>query len=392
MYSVEKSIAALLEHVKVLAGTEQLGLLEACGRVLAEDIVSNIDVPPADNSAMDGYAIKLDTKQAEYPLSQRIAAGAIPEVLQAGTAARIFTGAEIPEGADTVVIQENCEEKDETLYIKKLPEAGSNIRRKGQDIRKNAVILQKGTRLQAQHIGIIASVGISKVELYKPLKIAVISSGDELVEPGYELKKGQIYNSNRPMIMGVCKAWGMEVVDLNIVNDNLAETEKALQQAAEQADMVITSGGVSVGEEDHIKQAVENTGELMLWKILMKPGKPFAFGHVNNTPFIGLPGNPSSAFVTLLVIAREFILRSQGLKETAPVYVSATADFERKEIKRQEYLRAKLVNGEVQMYANQSSGVLSSVCWANCFAIQEIGKEIEKGQPINVLLFSDLLN
>ncbi len=396
LQTVASGIEQLLNQVRCLVQTEQVSLQQASGRVLAQDVISAIDVPPANNSAMDGYALcAADLRNDQLtalPISQRIQAGDAPMALTPGTAARIFTGAEIPAGADTVVMQENCRQDDDQLIVLQSPRQGENIRPQGQDIRRDSTILLKGTRLRPQEVSLLASIGIASIEVYQPLTVAIINTGNELVEPGKPLKPGQIYNSNRFLLDGMLQQWGFKTIHQDIVNDTLADTQTALSQAAEQADIVISTGGVSVGEEDHIKPAVEALGKLELWKMAIKPGKPFAFGHIEQTPFIGLPGNPASGFVTLLIIARPFLLASQGRKtsDLYPAEIEIKANFSRKTVKREEYLRARLSQDGVEPYSNQSSGVLVSSCWGDCLVKQAIGDDIKQGQLVKTLFYQNL--
>jgi molybdopterin molybdotransferase len=398
---IEHALEILLNSAQTITETEMVPVVQALGRVLAADQLSTVDVPPADNSAMDGFAFNsLDSavdQQTTLPIGQRIPAGVAPEALKPGTAARIFTGAEVPTGADTVVMQENCEWTDNKVTVLVVPKAGDNIRPQGQDIQSGSVIMFRGHRIKPQDMGLLASVGVSEIPVYRKLKIAILSTGDELVEPGTELQPGQIYNSNRYTLAGQMKALGFDYIDLGIVPDNINATEQALRNAAEEADCIVTSGGVSVGEEDHVKACVEKLGSLDLWKLAIKPGKPLAFGNVLGIPFLGLPGNPAAVFVTCAIIARPFLLKCQGANELLPTPVQVTADFDRpKPAKRQEYLRAKLVLNEhgiahAELAGNQSSGVLSTASIGNGFAIHPLGETIQKGKPVQFLFFNELL-
>lgn len=393
--NVEECINKLLAQPLKLPATVATDLLEARDRVLAEDVVSDIDVPPADNSAMDGYAIRasdLDSTNS-LPIDQRIQAGDEPKTLIRNTAARIFTGAEIPSGADTVVMQENCIVDSNLVSFNETILAGSNIRRQGQDIASGSVVVKKGQRLRAQELGLLASIGLTKANTYQPLKIAIVNTGNELIEPGQALKKGQIYNSNRFLLDGILNGWGFDVTHCEIVADNFSSTKEALKKISKSNDIVITTGGVSVGEEDHIKPAVEALGVIDLWKVAIKPGKPFAFGHIQDTPFIGLPGNPASVFATLLILARPFLLKQQGLNADnwQANVLNSTANFDKKISNREDYLRARYSDGKVDIYPNQSSGVLSSASWGNCFVKQSVGETIRQNQNASILLYSDLL-
>ena len=393
--NVEECINKLLAQPLKLPATVATDLLEARDRVLAEDVVSDIDVPPADNSAMDGYAIRasdLDSTNS-LPIDQRIQAGDEPKTLIRNTTARIFTGAEIPSGADTVVMQENCIVDSNLVSFNETILAGSNIRRQGQDIASGSVVVKKGQRLRAQELGLLASIGLTKANTYQPLKIAIVNTGNELIEPGQALKKGQIYNSNRFLLDGILNGWGFDVTHCEIVADNFSSTKEALKKISQSNDIVITTGGVSVGEEDHIKPAVEALGAIDLWKVAIKPGKPFAFGHIQDTPFIGLPGNPASVFATLLILARPFLLKQQGLNADnwQANVLNSTANFDKKISNREDYLRARYSDGKVDIYPNQSSGILSSASWGNCFVKQSVGETIRQNQNASILLYSDLL-
>jgi molybdopterin molybdotransferase len=373
------------------AGLESAPVHEALGRVVAADIVAAVDVPPAANSAMDGYAYcAADAAANKYrlALSQRIPAGAAPAPLEPGTVARIFTGGEIPAGADTVAMQENCVDSDGWVKLDKKAEAGANIRAQGQDIQAGAVIVTAGTRLRAQEMGLLSSVGIAAVEVFKPLKVAIFSTGDELVEPGMPLHQGQIYNSNRATLIGLIEALGMVPVDLGVVPDRLAATQHVLKKAAMRGDVIISAGGVSVGEEDYVKTAVEKVGAVEFWKVAIKPGKPLAFGHVENTPFIGLPGNPASVFTTFMILARPFLLACQGCTAVKTSPLQAPALFAKAGEKRQVYLRGRLTGGGVEIYPNQSSGVLSSACWGDVFVVQKPGQSIEQADLVDVLPYA----
>jgi molybdopterin molybdotransferase len=391
----EEALQRLLESSAIAAVAETVKLAEAAGRVLAQNAVSKVAVPPADNSSMDGYAIAVRDLQSSLslPLSQRIPAGMAPEALQSGSCARIFTGAEIPDGADAVVMQEDVQVDGEKVTFSEHVPVGDNIRRKGQDIEVGDTILSVGRRLQPADLGMLASVGFAEVEVFKPLKVAILSTGDELVEPGLPLEAGQIYNSNRYILTGLLTALGMEVVDLGCVEDTRDATLKALQTAAENADAIISTGGVSVGEEDHVKGAIETLGVLDMWKIKIKPGKPVAYGRVGSTPFIGLPGNPTSTLLTFCLLARPMLLQLQGEQYRAPLEVTVKAGFERKgQNKRQEYLRARLENGVAAPFNNQSSGVLTSASWANGLVVVPPDTQVAEGDEVSFIPFSELLS
>lgn len=386
---VEEAISALLETVVRTEKTQTLVLDSALNRCLASEIKSLVNVPPADNSAMDGYAVSLaSVSEGDWiPVAMRIPAGSVGDTLKAGTAARIFTGAPVPDGADTVVMQENCEAEGEQVRIKELPQAGANVRSKGQDIGSGATVVAAGERLTPERLSLIASVGVPEVSVCQPLRIALLSTGDELVEPGNNLSAGQIYNSNHYALSGMIRNMGMEAVDLGIVADNPEDTDQALQKAAEEADIVMTTGGVSVGEEDHVKAAVERMGHLDLWKLAIKPGKPFAFGDVSGKPFFGLPGNPVSTFVTFCVIAKPFLMAMQGYSDVLPGGIELPADFEFSGGSRREYLRVRLTSDgsgmtRLEKFPNQGSGIMSSVVWADGLAVVEIGQQVRPGDHL----------
>jgi molybdopterin molybdotransferase len=391
MLSVNEAIEILLNSSTRLVESERIDLIEASGRTLSADVVAPIDVPPADNSAMDGYAIRFADwfgAQKGIPLSQRITAGSVPAELVPGSAARIFTGAEVPPGADTVVMQEHCEEVDGSVRILKLPAQGANIRRRGQDLSTGQMVLSSGQRLRAQDLGLAASLGMAEIPVYKRLRVAVMSTGDELREPGDDIQPGQIYNSNRYTMKSQITGWGFEVVDLGVARDDPAAVTEMMLRAGEQADVIITSGGVSVGEEDHVKAVVESLGAIDLWRIAVKPGKPFAFGQVGNTPFIGLPGNPVSVFVTLLVIARPYLFACQGNADTSVHPVRHTALFGKKVTRREDYLRVRSTDAGVELFPNQSSGVLFSTTWGDGLVRQKPGEEIRQGELVDFLPYA----
>ena len=388
MFSVNEAIDSLLDGGQRLVESEEVDLISALGRTLAEDIIASMDVPPADNSSMDGYAFRQgdwQDAQSELPISQRITAGSVPQALEPGTVVRIFTGAQVPAGADTVVMQEHCEGSHEAVRILRLPGMGANIRPRGQDITTGQKILPAGHRMRGQDMGLLASQGIDKITVYQRLKVAILSTGDELIEPGRELRGGQIYNSNRFMMHGQLTAWGFEVVDLGIARDDPEEIRELFETAAATADVILSSGGVSVGEEDHVKDVVESMGSIDLWKIAIKPGKPFAFGQVKGTPFLGLPGNPVSVFVTMLIIGRPYLFCCQGTADTTIHAVQHTACFEKRGSAREDYLRVRLGEQGLEPFSNQSSGVLLSTSWGDGLVRQRVHEDIKHGDRVEFL-------
>ena len=407
------ALAELLVQVSTLDGVEEVSTFEADGRVLAQNMLSNLHVPPQDNSSMDGYAMRaadVGVAGAVLSVSQRIPAGSVGTPLQAGTAARIFTGASIPAGADAVVMQEECEVLPEVngitqIRVNAIPKSGQWIRRAGEDVALGAVVLQKGERLTPASLGLAASIGLASLSVVRRPKVALFSTGDELVMPGdiapQNMPPGSIYNSNRFFLRVLLQRLGCVVTDMGIVPDNLDATKAALRSAAEGHDLILTSGGVSVGEEDHIKPAVQALGELNLWQIAIKPGKPFAYGKVKNATdsahFIGLPGNPVSSFVTFLLLVRPFLLKLQGVQEVdqiATKSIAVRADFTlAKADKRREFLRVKRnAAGGLDLFANQSSGVLTSAVWGDGLVNNPSGQTIAVGDMVQFVSFAELLS
>ena len=399
MLSVAQAQGKIVEAVDAISETKLRSLSAAAGRIIAEDIVSGVSVPPTDNSAMDGFAVNTDdlsTTITELTISQRIPAGLAPQPLEAGTAARIFTGGNMPAGANAVVIQENCTyaEGRDSVVINKPVSDMDNVRPQGQDIATGATVVKQGQRLTAIDLSLLASIGQTHVEVYRPLKVAIFSTGDELVEPGQALQAGQIYNSNRTLLIALCTQLGYQAIDCGIVEDTLAATTKALANAAKEADVIISSGGVSVGEEDHVRPAVEALGELEMWKVQMKPGKPVAYGRVGQTPFLGLPGNPVSSFVVFQVLGVPLLRARQGQQNDLPHVYSVIAGFDKRTTTREEYIRVRLEHNQdgqlvAQRFANLSSGVMSSLSWADGLVRHNIDQQIEAGQTIDFLPLND---
>ena len=396
MLSATQLLDALLERACAVSETETVMVTRSLGRVLATPQISSITVPPLDNSAMDGYAVRVaDVARAgaRMPVSQRILAGAVGGPLAPGSAARIFTGAPVPPGADAVLMQEDCTADGDDVVINTLPWPGENIRRAGEDIASGAQILAAGTRIGAAEMGLAASVGLSSLPVLRRLKVACFFTGDELVTPGQPLQPGQIYNSNRYTLSGLLNGLGCELIDLGIVPDTLEATETALQGAAGMADVVITSGGVSVGEADYVKAAVEKLGTVEMWKVAMKPGKPVVYGRVGQADFIGLPGNPVSAFVTFCLFVRPFLLKRMGVAQVLYRAFPVQAGFAwNKPGTRREFLRAKIqADGSAALYPNQSSGVLTSCAWADGLIDIDVGQTVRPGDRVRFIPFSELL-
>lgn len=405
LLSLDEAVQRLLDGARAHAPVqrEAVSTFDALGRVLAADVRSALDVPPEDNSAMDGYALRVadvTTAGTVLPVSQRIAAGHVGTALEAGTAARIFTGAQVPAGADAVVMQEQCEAIAPgpagglgQVRVHTLPEPGRWIRRRGEDVRRDAVVLHAGMRLTAPAMGLAASVGAAQLQVWRRPRVALFSTGDELAMPGEALKPGAIYNSNRFTLRGLLQAAGCEVADLGIVPDRLDATRDALRRGAAQADLVLTCGGVSVGEEDHLKPALQAEGRLDLWQIAIKPGKPLAFGAVRRgggggeALYVGLPGNPVSAVVTFLVAVMPLLRRLAGAAPAAAAPITMTAGFDwPRPDRRREFLRARVgADGRLELFANQSSGVLTSVVWADGLIDNPAGQAIAAGDAVRFL-------
>ena len=407
---LEDALAAVLAQAQPLPGAAFVDLLQADGRVLAADCIAPLQVPPLDNSAMDGYAVRsAEVAQAGtvLPVSQRIPAGQVGTALQVGTVARIFTGAPLPPGADAIVMQEDCTVLDDgRVRFDAVPQPGQFVRRAGQDIALGSTALQAGLRLTPAALGLAASLGLAQLPVARRPRVALFSTGDELALPGsiapQDLPPGHIFNSNRYVLASLLQRWGCDVVDGGILPDDRVATHAALARAAQDCDLLVTSAGVSVGEEDHVRPVVEQLGALSLWKIAMKPGKPFAFGHVRRSGgdpaagrahFIGLPGNPVSSLITALVLLRPFVLALQGASVVQPPAHWLTADFEiTQRDSRREFLRARRnAAGQLELFANQNSGVLTSTVWAEGLVDNPAQTLIARGSSVRFLPFSELL-
>lgn len=390
MLTVEQAREQLLNAARPVAEMEDLPLDACLGHLLASPLISEVDVPPRDNSAMDGYAVRLaDAREgAVLPVTQRIPAGTSPQPLAPGSAARIFTGAPVPDGAEAIVMQEDTESVGEDVKILRAPKPAAHIRRAGEDIRRAAVVLEAGTRLGPAQLGVAASTGQVRLPVFRRLRVAVFFTGDELVMPGQPLPPGRIYNSNRTALMALLTELGCEVIDLGQVADNMEATVATLRNAAGRADVVMTTGGVSVGEEDYVKPAVKQLGSLDMWKVAMKPGKPLAYGHIGEADFIGLPGNPVSAYVVFRLFAEPFLVTRMGGTWTPPLAFDVAAGFERgRPGERREYLRARLEAARAVLYPNQSSGALTSVAWASGLVEIEAGRTVHPGDSVRFIPF-----
>lgn len=397
----DEALERLLNHAKPVQEMDSVPLTSALHRVLAEDLISKINVPPAANSAMDGYAIRMEDVNSSgsttLKVTQRIPAGETGETIAPGTAARIFTGAPVPPEADVVIMQEQVDADGDNMTFEAPVKLGQNIRPAGEDITQGNIILKKGAKLRGQDMGLAASIGSSHLQTRRKVRVGIFFTGDELIEPGKPLGPGKIYDSNRYTLTGLLQNMGCEIVDLGIVGDTLEETEQAIIKASKDTDLVITSGGVSVGEEDYVRIALENLGELHMWRLKIKPGKPLAFGKVNDTAFIGLPGNPVSVFATFSLFVSPFIKKLQGRNRLLAESMAVTANFDwPNPDRRREFTRARLQRDENNqlmacLYPNQGSGVLMSTSWAEGFVEIPEDTTIESGDQVNYISFSEVL-
>src|SRR5215213_9256195 len=396
LLSVDEALAQLLSGATPVSDVEALSTLEVTGRVLARAQRSSMDVPPMDNSAMDGYAVRSAeiAPAARFRVTQRIMAGAVGKPLEAGSVARIFTGAPMPAGADAVIIQEHSQLAGDSVSFTTKPKPGEWVRYVGSDIRKGGEILASGKRLLPQDTGLAASVGIKTLPVYRKVRLGLFFTGDELVMPGEPLAPGRIYNSNRFTLRGLAQVYGCELRDYGIVPDSLDATRAVLRKAAAECDVVVTSGGVSVGDADYVKPAVEAEGKLLMWRIAMKPGRPLAFGNVGSAFFIGLPGNPVSSFVTFLIFVRPFLLRTQGVDAVEPNSIAARADFDWTEPDaRREFLRVKWnAQGGLELYPTQDSAVLTSTSWADGLVDNPAAHAIRRGETVRFLPYVALFS
>ncbi|HYA47260.1 MAG TPA: gephyrin-like molybdotransferase Glp [Burkholderiales bacterium] len=395
LLSVDEALERLLAGAHPVAEVEDVPTLQASGRVLARAQHSTMNVPPMDNSAMDGYAVRtadVPKPETRLKVAQKILAGSVGRALAPGTAARIFTGAPIPPGADAIVMQEFCEQEGDEIVVKKVPAGGEWIRLTGSDIRTGGEVLPARIRLRPQDTGLAASVGIASLPVYRRARLGLFFTGDELVMPGDPLPPGRIYNSNRFTLNGLAATFDCEVRDYGIVPDSLEATRSVLRRAAAECDVIVTSGGVSVGEADFVKPAVEAEGELLMWRISMKPGRPLAFGRVARASFLGLPGNPVSSFVTFLIFVRPFLLKTQGIAQVEPHAIRVRADFDWPEPDaRREFLRVKWnARGGLDLYPTQDSAVLMSTAWADGLVDNPANHAIRAGDVVRFMPYSEL--
>ena len=397
---VDDAIAHLLDQVPPPPTAQVIALEQAMGRLLAADIHSPLNLPGWDNSAMDGYALRAADLPADggyLPVGGRIAAGDQGTTpLPAGQAVQIFTGAPLPPGADTVVAQERCKVEGQRVWFPPVT-LGDHVRKEGEELRRGDLLFSAGKRLRAQEIGLLAGAGVARVEVYRPLRVCLLSSGNELREPGEALAPGQIYNSNRYCLAALLKGWGVEVHDYGVMVDELAASRHALSLASSECDLLLSSGGVSVGEEDHLKQAIKELGSVDFWRLAIQPGKPLAFGEVGGKPWIGMPGNPSAALITALVVVRPFLLRAQGMTDVLPTPVTVAAGFDwLQPNKRRQYLRARLTADaggalQVELHPQQSSAMLTAACWADGLAVIEREQVVHKHDQVLFLPFAGLM-
>ena len=407
---LDQALAELLTHAVPLADVQTVSAFDADGRVLAQNLLSSLNVPAHDNSSMDGYALRCADwlgPDTVLQVNQRIPAGSSGHALGTGSAARIFTGAPIPPGADAVVMQEHCTQLAAsngadaacpTVQVHVQPRAGQWIRRRGEDVASGDVVLRRGQRLTPASLGLAASIGFDQLQVTRPVRVALFSTGDELVMPGdvapQDMLPGAIYNSNRFFLRALLQRLGCTVTDLGIVPDKLDATVAALYGASQKHDLILTSGGVSVGEEDHIKPAVQALGQLNLWQIAIKPGKPFAYGQIGTAHFIGLPGNPVSSFVTFLLLVRPFILKLLGATAITLESIALPAHFDwPKADKRREFLRVRQnTEGGLDLFNNQSSGVLTSAVWGSGLVDNPAGNSIAHGDVVQFMPLASLMS
>jgi molybdopterin molybdotransferase len=400
MLEFQEAQQRLADGARAVAQSESVPLRMARSRVLAEDLIATLDLPPADNSAMDGYAIRFADYAADKRLrvSQRGYAGEKPQPLEPGTAARLFTGGLVPAGADTVIMQEDVDANDDGIVITHAPHAGQHVRKQGEDTRIGRTLLTAGTRLEAAHIALMASQGLPEVRVFARLKIGVLTTGDELVEPGQTRAHEQIFNSNASMLSALIEGMGADVAMVLHARDEEAELRHAFETLKNNTDLIISVGGASVGERDLVKPALQSLGaELALWKVRMKPGKPVALAHIGATPVVCLPGNPVSAFAVFTLLVTPLIRRMQGRDQVFPrvAQVTLRTSTPRKD-SREEFLRVRhsVATGgtsELNPYMHQGSGVVSSLPWADGLARIPADVAVFDGEKVDFYDFAHWL-
>lgn len=398
LHSIEQAISTLTTLLRRPLDSTRQPLATAQGKTLAVDLPARLDVPRWDNSAMDGYALNsadLDPATPWLPVAGCQAAGDPPSTLPAGHCMQIFTGAMLPAGADTVIPAENCR-IDNGRVLFGLYRAGQNIRRQGEETQAGQLLLTRGTRLDSRHIGLLASQGYAEIDVYQPLRIGILSSGNELCEPGETLADGQIYDTNSFLLASLLQGWGFSVTRYPRMRDELEASKQQLVTAAAEQDILISSGGVSVGDADYLKTAVEQLGQLSLWRVAIQPGKPLAFGRIGDTPWIGLPGNPGASLVTALIIARPALLAAQGLTDAQPQTLRVQSGFKRSKIRvRQQYLQARLNSstGSLQavLHPQQSSAMLANCCWADGLVVIPAQHSVATGDLLQFIPYFSLL-
>jgi molybdopterin molybdotransferase len=394
---IQSAISKMLNQVAAVTESERLELDEALGRVLAEDVVSNINVPPNDNSAMDGYAMRCEylTKTKQLVLVGTALAGApFKQKVQAGECIRIMTGAVIPQGADSVVMQENTENDGKSVTFNQIPKFGNSVRKAGEDIQQGQVVVSKGTKITAAYLALIASVGIAEISVIRLIKVGIVATGDELTPPGQPLVEGAIYESNRYALTALLNTFPVVLFDFGIVKDDKTELKAVFEQAGSHCDLVLSCGGVSVGDADYVKEILDDLGSINFWKVAIKPGKPFAFGALNNAWFCGLPGNPVSSYVTFQQLVTPVLQKLSGQTYLpAPHFVAKAACLIRKRPGRADYQRGIFYRDEnaqlwVKPNGKQGSGIMSSIANANCYIVLEQGEgDVEAGENVNIQLF-----
>jgi molybdopterin molybdotransferase len=398
LLAIDDARRMIVERMVPVAGVERVPLRQALGRILGEDITAPIAVPGHDNSAVDGYAVRFDDLHADRPTTlrciDRITAGHDPSAaLKAGTAARIFTGALLPEGADVVIMQEDCERDGDTVIIRPGIKRGANTRQAGEDVSRGTRALAAGRRLGPADLGLLAALGFVEVPVRRRLSVALMSTGDELRAPGERLRRGQIHDANRYILAGLLERLGVDVSDRGIVRDEPSVLSEALQRAAAESDLIITSGGVSTGEEDHVRSAIANHGSLYFWRLAIKPGRPVAMGQIGSTPLAGLPGNPVAALLTFALVARPMIETLVGATMHVPKRFRVVSEFAyKKKTGRREYVRVSLDGLRARRFPKEGAGMLTSLTETDGLVeLPEDLTRLEPGTEVNFVPYSELI-